>query len=411
MRSSVALLVAVLLAVSSVAGVGVSAAGVGETSTPDGRIPSPSSHSVSTYSGTSLLETAHSENSTLPNGTTPDTGMYVSLRKDGSARWTVTARFGLDDDNETAAFRDLAKSYERGNADAGFSAKTFERAVESAASDVDRPMAIRNVSRSARLLENGSVGVLSLSFTWTNFTRVEGSRIVLGDVFTTSSGTWLPALTDGQSLTIEAPDGYLVLSSNVPVDNGKLHYEGPRTFEPGRISVTYERRATTTTTTTATTTTSKGDFPDFSGSGVVLVLFLLSLGAGAYAWSQREDTDRVDDGDARVEDVDDGPSRAPSTADDATDEADADDGEEGEEEVDGPDPELLSDEERVLRLLRNNDGRMKQAQIVTETNWSNAKVSQLLSKMAENDDVNKLRIGRENLITLPGEDVTDTGRE
>jgi len=50
---------------------------------------------------------------------------------------------------------------------------------------------------------------------------------------------------------------------------------------------------------------------------------------------------------------------------------------------------------------------MKQADIVSETNWSNAKVSQLLSKMNDNDEVDKLRIGRENLITLPDEDVTD----
>lgn len=44
---------------------------------------------------------------------------------------------------------------------------------------------------------------------------------------------------------------------------------------------------------------------------------------------------------------------------------------------------------------------MKQAAIVTETGWSNAKVSQLLSAMAEEGRVEKLRIGRENLISLP----------
>ena len=69
---------------------------------------------------------------------------------------------------------------------------------------------------------------------------------------------------------------------------------------------------------------------------------------------------------------------------------------------DGSEPtRLLSDEERVLRLLSANDGRMKQAAIVSETDWSNAKVSQLLSEMAEHDQIEKLRIGRENLISLP----------
>jgi uncharacterized membrane protein len=44
---------------------------------------------------------------------------------------------------------------------------------------------------------------------------------------------------------------------------------------------------------------------------------------------------------------------------------------------------------------------MRQANIVKETGWSDAKVSQLLSSMAEEDRVDKLRLGRENLISLP----------
>jgi hypothetical protein len=71
------------------------------------------------------------------------------------------------------------------------------------------------------------------------------------------------------------------------------------------------------------------------------------------------------------------------------------------------DTELLSDEERVEHLLERNGGRMKQANIVDETGWSNAKVSQLLSAMDEADRIDKLRIGRENLISLPDEDVTE----
>jgi uncharacterized membrane protein len=69
--------------------------------------------------------------------------------------------------------------------------------------------------------------------------------------------------------------------------------------------------------------------------------------------------------------------------------------------------DLLSDEERVEHILRQHGGRMKQAQIVEETRWSNAKVSQLLSAMAEAGRVEKLRIGRENLISLPDEDETE----
>jgi uncharacterized membrane protein len=78
-----------------------------------------------------------------------------------------------------------------------------------------------------------------------------------------------------------------------------------------------------------------------------------------------------------------------------------------EGEPEGVDLDLLSDEERIEHLLERSGGRMKQANIVRETGWSNAKVSQLLSAMDEDGQINKLRIGRENLISLPDEDVTD----
>ena len=54
---------------------------------------------------------------------------------------------------------------------------------------------------------------------------------------------------------------------------------------------------------------------------------------------------------------------------------------------------------------------MKQANIVKETGWSNAKVSQLLSTMAEEGTIDKLRIGRENLISFPDEDITDIDQD
>jgi hypothetical protein len=113
---------------------------------------------------------------------------------------------------------------------------------------------------------------------------------------------------------------------------------------------------------------------------------------------------------------DPGPPQAPGTApgdgrpgraSGSDDEPGPDSGSGGETDGDAdsePDLELLSDEERVEYLLESNGGRMKQANIVSETGWSDAKVSQLLSSMADEGRVNKLRLGRENLISLPDED-------
>ena len=62
----------------------------------------------------------------------------------------------------------------------------------------------------------------------------------------------------------------------------------------------------------------------------------------------------------------------------------------------------MTDEDRVVALLREHGGRMKQSHIVERTDWSKAKVSRLLSAMNEEGSVEKLSIGRENIISLDG---------
>ncbi|HET7323133.1 MAG TPA: IclR-like transcriptional regulator [Halococcus sp.] len=75
-------------------------------------------------------------------------------------------------------------------------------------------------------------------------------------------------------------------------------------------------------------------------------------------------------------------------------------------EEESPEPttvsEPLTDEDRVQALLRENGGRMKQSHIVEETDWSKAKVSRLLSSMNDEGTIEKLSIGRENIISLDG---------
>ena len=62
--------------------------------------------------------------------------------------------------------------------------------------------------------------------------------------------------------------------------------------------------------------------------------------------------------------------------------------------------EQLSEKERIERLLKQNGSPMKQNQITEETGWSHTRVSQLISSMEEEGRLDKLRFGRENLISL-----------
>ena len=65
--------------------------------------------------------------------------------------------------------------------------------------------------------------------------------------------------------------------------------------------------------------------------------------------------------------------------------------------------DALTDEERVLDLIGERGGRIRQSVIVEETGWSKSKVSRVLSRMADEGAIEKITIGRENLIAHPDE--------
>ncbi|MFB6106918.1 MAG: helix-turn-helix transcriptional regulator [Halobacteriaceae archaeon] len=333
-----------------------------------------------------------------------DVTITVRVASDGDAHWTVSTAYPLRTENESAAFDRLAAEYESGES-VGFSSTTFERLAATASERTGRDMAIRNVSRQA-VRRNGTdgttTGVITLEFTWTSFARRDDG-VVVGDAFGDDWG-----LAEDQTLRLEPPTGYAVSSvqPSTAIDDGTVRWTGPLAFDGGEPRVVYVPRArstTTTTTTPPTSGTSTGTTPGPTGDGVLVpagvVAVLVVGGAVAVLLARRTDgaaSDEFDDGDGSA-------GAAAATADTTADaEADApvEDGAAG----DVVDPELLSDEERVERLLRANGGRMKQANIVDETDWSNAKVSQLLSAMTEEGRVEKLRIGRENLITLAESD-------
>lgn len=69
--------------------------------------------------------------------------------------------------------------------------------------------------------------------------------------------------------------------------------------------------------------------------------------------------------------------------------------------------ELLTPPARVKRILDNNDGHVPQADIVEATDWSKAKVSRTLSKMEENEEISRYRLGRGNIVTHPDVDLTE----
>lgn len=329
-----------------------------------------------------------------PVGATPaheETTFAIQIEGDGDGEFTVSMAFTLENESDRAAFDRLREEYEAGES-VGPTVEPYEAAAEQVDPSVDRSMEIQDVGRSSRVesTSNGSLGVLELQFVWTNFAVVTEERVVVEDPF---KGGWFGDLGSSQRLSIEPPAEYRVpvtANPSTDIDDGSLHWEGPQAFGADEPRVIFE--------------TASVPGADLDRSVVAAVALIAIFGLALFAWRRGWLTGGGEDEPAGTDtatgpEPDDG--EAPGEAEPTEAGLPLLGGEDADEEID---ESLLSDEERVEALLRRNDGRMKQARIVEQTRWSNAKVSQLLSSMAEEGRIEKLRIGRENLISLPEDD-------
>jgi len=406
-----------------------------------------------------------------PHGSSIEPGeveMRVELAASGDAQWRVMTAVSVRSEDDREAFDDLVEEFNRSESPLGLNA--FRQSAKNASRATGREMAIEGVERHHEL--HNETGALWVTFTWTNFGNRTGDQLSVDDGFDTESGVWLPSLSEEETLVVVPPDDYGVSSaptgtSSAPssIANGVARWEGPQEFGQRGPWIVYSGDAPVPTPTPTTggpgpgTGTSDGPTtggpgqPGGDGDGLAgglpLVVLVVIAGASAVVVGLYMRGD--DDGLAALvtDGSDDSGSSAASAADPATsntgtkagstngsgtavDESAANDGSAagsaaagagaagsgagadgtGETSADDEiDEELLSDEERVERLIELNGGRMKQAAIVKETGWSNAKVSQLLSAMDEEGRIDKLRIGRENLISFPDEDVANLDSE
>lgn len=126
---------------------------------------------------------------------------------------------------------------------------------------------------------------------------------------------------------------------------------------------------------------------------------LSDSGEGLFA-SLRNSLSGLFSGDAAdgVPTDDSGPGRAATGS--STPEPDAPGESDGVEDL--PEDAMLTDEDRIRELLTRYGGRMKQADVTEETDWSKSTVSRKLSKMEEKGLITRVQVGRGNLVFLSG---------
>ncbi|WP_426962982.1 helix-turn-helix transcriptional regulator [Haloparvum alkalitolerans] len=367
----------------------------------------------------------------------------IRVTAEGDGVWTFRYERPLETDDEREAFESFAAEFRENETDRY---RAFTEDARGLVADgegvVDREMSAGNFSRDAfvRSSLGNDIGVVELSFTWSGFAAVDGDRVVVGDVF--EGGIYVGP---DQELVVEPGEG-LAFASVDPqatqsnpdslTDSDTVTWSGERQFTDRRPRVVLRPAAAMETTdgTDGGTVGGTGSAPA-TGSPVTgedgpwsdrlpllaALLGVLAVLSGAGLLASRSAGSGLP-GPIGSGSGDHGAGNTADAANGADDGADAGAGDEGatggEAAASGaaataepsvPDEELLSDEDRVVRLLRENGGRMKQHRIVDETGWSKSKVSVLLSEMEEEGAVSKLRVGRENVVSLDGSEPSAAG--
>lgn len=284
-----------------------------------------------------------------------DIVLLADLDASGDADFSIEYRLALADQADRDAFDELADEIaENEQAYIERFEDRFGPAVTDAAEATGRDMAMLDttITTETRFVDR-QYGIVTYAFTWTAFAVVDDDELTAGDAL---DGLFL---TEETSLLIRWPETYgLVEVSPTPdstTDRAVL-WTGPREFDLDEPRITVSSEAPPTD-------------PDDDGISLVMII---GIGVGLLAvltagrWYLQRARVSTDDSDSTVDTE-----------------------------------SLLSNEEQVLNLLSERGGRMKQAEVAEELDWTAAKTSKVVSTLRDEGSVEGFRLGRENVLRLP----------
>jgi hypothetical protein len=338
------------------------------------------------------------------NASAVETDLRIDIHANGSAVWTVHYRFRLADTNETAAF-DRLRADIRANPDRyrdRFSQR-MTGAVASAENATGRGMNATNVS--VRAAPNGTTGVVTYEFVWRNFAATDGDRLRIDGAL---AGF---ALNDRTQVTMSWPDDYEAATVRpTPTERrpNAITWTGATAFT-GSEPVVELLRTDSTTDTTGSGAAGGADGEPASGSdlplpGIGMVALVLLVGSLGVVWfARRRQTDDTAASATPGADTSE-TSREPSIETAPTSSDGGSQNPPTESTDDRPSLDLLSNEERVVEVLRRSGGRAKQQQVVDQLGWTDAKTSSVVSQLRDDGTIEGFRLGRENVLRLPDDD-------
>ena len=261
-----------------------------------------------------------------------------------------------------------------------------------------RPMSIQNFNISYELIDTSpeAYGLIRLSFEWVNFSKINGSNIIIGEAF---SDKVVPSLEN--VLIIRIPTGFEAVNASPGIDRrdekeNMLIWDGTiyRSFKNGEPSFVLSPKSVPEE--------SRETFPIEITIILILVagsiLFLFMRG---YLLKIKDDLMKYIVSEKGISDA-----ASKSGYPDAKGEAEIKPDE--KEEVQSGDSsdlppiteDILGDEDMIERYLKKSGGQAYQSDIVNESGLSKSKISIVLSQMKDEGRIIKIRKGKENVIRL-----------
>jgi len=163
------------------------------------------------------------------------TDVRVQVDAEGDAVWTVTTTVRLEGEDEVRAFNEMDSQ-----AAAERTVSRFRRFADRAENQTGREMSVELTSSEKEY--NDGVGAVTVELDWDGFGTVDEDT---GDVYIDDVFTGGLSLEDGQTVRIQAPDGYGIGASDVSgaeVNDSSVRWEGPIEVNED-VSVVFESNA------------------------------------------------------------------------------------------------------------------------------------------------------------------------
>jgi len=285
----------------------------------------------------------------------PQVEYAIQINANGSATWIITLT-GTDIQaslNTFYTFLEKATSI-----------------IEAAENQTGRTMDVANPKMTVDV--SGSYTVVKYQFDWINFSKIEDAKIIIGDVFGVEN--FFPNLYGDGTVYITYPSQYTIetVSPTPHQQNASLQmlkWYGTKDFKRGEPSIILKEKS------------ASPEPADIIKQNALLIMSLAALSIGIPVSIYIIKHQRKKKGKPSIE--------------------------KPEQPII---PQIESDEDKIIRLLKSAGGSVYQSAIAEQTRFSKAKTSNLLASLENKGIIKRYKKGRGKIVTLAKAKENDNKR-